>query len=300
MLTSLLNGKSQVTTLLDIHAQLGEGAIWNPRTQTLWWIDIVGMKLNIFDPSTQKNTVFELPKQIGTVVPTNDGNALIALEDGIYKYMFESQKLVKVASPEPTKTTNRFNDGKCDPAGRFWVGSMSMKNSKQSGALYCIDGDFSSTLKIDSVTTSNGIVWSIDKTRMYYIDTPTKRVMEYAYNTATGEISSPRVAIEIPDTMGYPDGSTIDAEGMLWVALWKGHKVSRWNPVTGELLQVIDIPALNVTSCAFGGKNLDTLFITTASIGMKEIEKEMYPQAGNLFQVVPGVKGIPANFFIED
>lgn len=152
-----------------------------------------------------------------------------------------------------------------------------------------MDADFGWKKMIDDVTISNGIVWSQDKTRMYYIDTPTQKVMAYDYDNETGKISNPEVAVNIPDGLGYPDGSTMDSEGMLWIAMWGGQAVTRWNPETGKLLERITIPALNVTSCAFGGRNLETLFITTARAGMSEEQISRFPESGGLFKIKPGV-----------
>ena len=283
--------------VLDEVAQLGEGALWNHFNNTLLWIDIEGKKLHVFDPKTKQNQSIVLDQRIGTVVPINETEVLVALKDGIYQLNTQTEVLEKMAEPEPGRTDNRFNDGKCDPNGRFWVGTMSMNGRDNQGALYCVHPDFSVEKKIDSVSISNGIVWSLDKTKMYYIDTPTKKVVEYQYDNATGAISAPRDAIVIPDSLGFPDGSTLDAEGMLWIAMWNGHSLTRWNPQTGVLLQRLEVPALNVTSCAFGGENLDVLYITTAFLGMNENQQAQYPLAGQLFAVKPGVKGVSASFF---
>jgi sugar lactone lactonase YvrE len=132
---------------------------------------------------------------------------------------------------------------------------------------------------------------------MYYIDTPTKKVVEYKYNNETGDITNPRDAILIPDSLGSPDGSTLDSEGMLWIAMWGGSCVTRWNPTTGELLDKIDIPAKNVTSIAFGGKNLDVMYITSAKIYLDESDIEKYPLSGRLFTLKSKYKGIPCNYF---
>ncbi|MNL47740.1 L-arabinolactonase [compost metagenome] len=149
------------------------------------------------------------------------------------------------------------------------------------------------------VTTSNGIAWSSDKKTMYYIDTLTQKVVAYIYDDKTGQISAPYEAITVPDSMGKPDGCTMDAEDMIWIALWGGQSVSRWNPQTGELLCKIEVPAKNVTSCAFGGQSLDTLYITTARTSTTEEDLVRYPYSGGVFAVTPGVKGIKANPFAE-
>ncbi|MCF8232014.1 MAG: SMP-30/gluconolactonase/LRE family protein [Bacteroidales bacterium] len=287
----------QAELVLDSQATLGEGAIWNHKTETLLWVDIEEGILNEFDPETAENRSFDMNQRIGTVVPVDKGGVLVALEDGVYAFDLMEEKLEKVAHPEEGTENIRYNDGKCDPAGCFWIGSMGLDQKEGRAALYRIDGDFSWKRMIDDVTISNGIVWSPDKTRMYYIDTPTRKVMAYDYDNETGKVSNPEVAVTIPDSLGYPDGSTMDSEGMLWIAMWDGQGVTRWNPETGKLLERITIPALNVTSCAFGGKNLETLFITSAKAGMNEKQLKRFPESGGVFKVKPGVKGMKANFF---
>lgn len=290
-----INENREVSLILDQKAKLGEGALWDIENQRLLWVDIESGILNIFHPVQNENREVPVEQKIGTVVPLDGENAVVALEDGIYTLNLETEELTYKASPEDTSLNNRFNDGKCDPAGRFWVGTIS--GSKKNGGLYRVDPDFSYEKMIDSVQVSNGIVWSPDNKFMYYIDTPTREVVKYDYNNETGEISNPRAAISIHDTLGYPDGSTLDAEGKLWIAMWGGHAVTRWDPETGELLETIEVPAKNITSVAFGGEDLSTLYITTASVGMNDEERSKYPHAGGLFAVKPGVKGVPCSYF---
>lgn len=292
-----LENKMKVQPVLDIKADLGEGALWDYRRNQLLWIDIEKGLLHVFNPKTGANKTFNQEQRIGTVVPIDTGGFVVALHDGVYTLDADGSNRLKQAAPSELRPGIRFNDGKCDPSGRFWAGTMSINNEKSAGALYRFDSDFSYKTMIPNVSISNGIAWSLDKKRMYYIDTPTRKIMAYDYNDATGEISNGRVAIEIPAGMGSPDGSVLDSEGMLWVGMWGGGCVARWDPETGKLLRKIDVPALNVTSVAFGGDNLEILFITTASIGMNETAKMKYPEAGKLFAVNPGVKGIPASYF---
>jgi sugar lactone lactonase YvrE len=284
--------------LLDTKSDLGEGAIWHPKEKKLYWVDINQGLLHRYDPATRTNETIELGQKVGTVVPANCGNAIVALHDGIYRYCFTDKKLELLQpNPENSTTKNRFNDGKCDPTGRFWVGTIGANNS---AALYRLDADNSIHIMKRDVGTSNGIVWSLDKKTMYYIDTNTGKVAAYDYDNTTGDIANPRDAIVIPKGMGGPDGSTIDSEGMIWIAHWGGSCVARWNPGTGELLCKVEVAAQQVTSCAFGGENLDTLFITTAREGLNEKDLLEYPLSGGIFVVKPGVKGTPAELKIEN
>lgn len=286
-----------VELVLDTKSSLGEGAVWNYRTAELLWVNISDRILNIYSPRSQYNRELLTGQMIGTVVPAESGKVIAALEEGFYQIDPGTGSKLFIANPEEDKPENRFNDGKCDPAGRFWAGTMHREGKPGEGALYRLDPDGSVQMMIGNVSISNGIVWSADKTKMYYIDTPTQKVMAWDYDNETGDIRNPVTAVEIPDEMGYPDGMTIDTEGNVWIALWGGAAVGCWNPETGELLRTIDVPARNVTSCAFGDEDLGTLYITTARQGTNEDDLKKFPHAGGLFRVRPGVKGVQAYFF---
>lgn len=283
--------------VIDTKAKLGEGPIWHHKQNQLYWIDIEGRQLHLYKPDVGELTSFPTQERIGTVVPIEGGGALVALQNGIYTMDVSSGNMTLITNPLDTLPDMRFNDGKCDPAGRFWVGTMHLQNKQGAASLYVMDNHHHVRQVLDNLTISNGIIWSGDQKTMYFIDTPTRQVKAFEYNVATGGISSPSIAITIPDGSGSPDGMTIDEEGMLWIGLWGGAAVGRFNPNTGKLIQKIEVPALNVTACAFGGELLDTLYITTASIGMNEAQQKKYPLAGGLFAVKPGVKGVPANFY---
>jgi len=286
-----------VELVIDSKSELGEGAIWNPKTGEFIWINITGKILNFYNPKTGNNKEMFTGQMIGTVVPSESGNVIVALQNGIYQFSPETGTKKLIVDPEEDLPDNRFNDGKCDPAGRFWAGTMSIVGEKEAGALYRFDGDGYAHKMIENVSISNGIVWSLNFKKMYYIDTPTQKVMGYDYDNETGEISNPKVAIEIPEKIGSPDGMTIDADGNVWIALWGGSAVGCWNPETGELIRTIKVPAKNVTSCAFGEDDLGTLYITTARIGTDDNDLKKYPNAGGVFKIKPGVKGVEAFSF---
>ena len=282
--------------VLDEKTILGEGSIWHPKENKLYWIDIEGKSLHIYDPVFKTDKQLALGSRVGTVVPIQGGGALVALQNGIQKIDIKTGQLTFLINP--LKDSNiRFNDGKCDPSGRFWVGTMAFDNRKKGGVLYRFDKDKSLHLMLDNVTISNGIVWTADKKIMYYNDTPTGTIQAFDYDDETGNITNRRIAVKIPAGIGAPDGMTIDADGNLWVALWGGGIVGKFNPLTGELLQKVKVPAPNVSSCAFGGKNLDTLYITTARQWMNEEQLKKFPFSGGLFKVHPGVRGVSAEFY---
>ena len=284
-----------VELVLDARAQLGEGALWDGRQQRLLWVDILGKALHVFDPVSRTDRVYDVGQLIGTVVPRQRGGAMVALQTGIHAFDYATGALTFLCHPEAEKPGNRFNDGKCDPAGRFWAGTMSLKGTGTHGALWRFDHDLLHQRMLDAVSISNGIVWTRDA--MYYIDTPTGRVDAFDYDNVTGHIANRRVAITIAPGTGHPDGSTLDAKGMLWIAHWDGWRVTRWNPLTGQCLQTINVPAAQVTSCAFGGPDLADLYITTARTGLNDEQLRDQPHAGGVFRVRPGVRGLPAHEF---
>ena len=300
LVTCKVNEKNDFVTKLEykIDAQLGEGAVWNYKTNELYWIDIEGKKLCIYNSEKKENKVIEMPCRIGTVVPSEEtGKVVVALEDGIYTVDIATNELSVISDIESDIPENRFNDGKCGPNGNLWVGSMHLEQSKPNANLYRIN-EFGKTKKmVENVTISNGIVWTKNQKTMYYIDTPTKQIRAFDFDVTTSAISNERVAVEVDEKDGYPDGMTIDENDMLWVGMWNGNAVAQFNPKTGELLKKIQVPAHNVTSCAFGGDNLDEMYITTASVDMTKEEKEKYPLAGSLFKVKMDIKGVKSSFF---
>ena len=282
--------------LLDTKSTLGEGPIWDDEEDCLWWIDIEVGLVHRFDPARHQNQTFDIGRKVGTVVRRQRGGLMLALADGFAAFDPKSGRLEILCDPEADKPDNRFNDGKCDPAGRFWAGSMNaLDESQPTGALYCLHADGHVVKHFEGVRVSNGIVWTADAKTMYYIDSPTRCVDSFEYDRETGQISNRQTVIQFSEDQGYPDGMTIDAEDMLWVAQWDGWGVSRFDPKTGELLDKIEVPAAQVTACAFGGPELKDLFITTARRGIEAGDLEEQPYAGSLFHARPGVMGVRSN-----
>lgn len=288
----------RVEPVTDVTTGLGEGAIWDARIRRLYWIDIPGKRLFEWDPESGRLRDWDVGQLIGTVVPRRRGGLMVALQGGIAAFDPESGRLGPGVLPEDyDPVAFRFNDGKCDPAGRFWVGSYSVTPDKRPGTLYRMDSDGSIRPMLRGVGTSNGIAWDPDRKTMYFIDTPLLRADAFDYEEADGSIARRRPAAEFPAGSGRPDGSTLDADGRLWIAHWDGGRVSQWDPATGKCLRIIRVPAARVTSCAFGGPGLDHLFITTARQGLPEPELARQPLAGRLFRVRPGVRGRIADGF---
>ncbi|GKU84565.1 SMP-30/gluconolactonase/LRE family protein [Niallia sp. NCCP-28] len=290
----------KIELLVDAKAELGEGPCWDRRTGMLYWVDIEGKKVCAFNPATGKNREIVLNQQVSAVVPTlNKDKLIVAMEKGLFYLQERTEELQLITEVEKNLPDNRTNDGKCDAYGRFWIGTMSKKEEKEQGALYCLDTNGELTKKLDNISTSNGLAWDKTNNYMYYIDTPTQKVLRYDFALDTAILGKAVEVIDFSNEDGFPDGMTIDQEGMLWIAHWGGSKVSRWNPNTNMKLEDIELPVLNVTSCTFGGENLQELYITTARTGMNEEQLEKYPLSGGLFKVTTTVAGMQTAFLAE-
>lgn len=279
-------------------ATLGEGALWDHHTATLLWVDILEKRVMRFDPRTGRNQVLQLDTLVGTVVPTERGALLVAVREGLARLDPSTGQLSGLVTPpghDPQKV--RFNDGKCDALGRLWAGSMALDESPGQGALYSLDVSGTLQQHLSRVSISNGLAWNADSTRMYYVDTPRRIVDAFDFDLASGQISGRRTAIEFTPADGYPDGMTIDVEGLLWVAMWGGSAVLRCDPSSGRILERVAFPASHITSCAFGGPNRDTLYVTSARVGLSEEKLAREPHAGALFAWPAPVAGVPARYF---
>lgn len=280
-----------IKTIGTRRSRWGEGPIW--WRDKLIYVDIEGHSLIELDTATEVETAYPMGERIGTVVPTTSGDYLCAGDSGIYRFDPNSGRRTPLADPEAAKrASNRFNDGKCDPAGRFWAGTISLVKNTGDANLYCLDSAAQLTLKVPGVTNSNGICWNQAADTMYYIDTPTQKIRAYDFDLASGDLSRERIAIDTR-AAGFkssPDGMVIDAEDQIWVAFCHGGCIVRFDPVSGETLQQIDLPAVETTACTFGGPQLDRLFVTT---GIKPDRDE--PDAGKIFVIDGlGVRGVPA------
>ena len=272
--------------LYDVKATLGEGPAWDEKTQTLYWVDILGKRIY-----AGGEVLTELDDYIGCLAPTQNGHLIVGKRASFMDFdPANSQQTVLVTLPE--SATNRMNDGKCDPAGRLIAGTMDMNETDPTGSVYSYDGKSNRVLFRD-VTISNGMAWSADHKTFYYIDTPTCEVRAYDYDVKTGEIANRRKAFDVPKSLGWADGMTSDTEGNLWIAMWGGAQVTRWNPNTGQLLEQIPVPALQSSCPVFGGKNRNELYVTSARKGMSESDLNKYPLSGGLFKVETKYEGMP-------
>lgn len=277
----------QVILEFETACQLGEGPIWEDDLQRLLWVDILGCCVHVWYPETKVYSKYLFSLKISAIARKTPNHYLAASDEGFVELDLDRLSVSKLVNPESGLPDNRFNDGKMDNYGRFWAGTMDDKHgSLAAGKLYMLHPDNRVEIKIDKVTCSNGLVWNYKANIFYFIDTGSRQVMAYDYEQRSGEISNPRVVVAITELEGLPDGMTIDRNGMLWIAIWGGWKVSCWNPFTGEKIRDIYVPVSQVTSCVFGGQNNQDLFITSARVGLSSKALKLEPLAGSIFKVI--------------
>jgi len=275
----------------DAGARLGEGPIWSVTEQVLYWLDIERRSVHRFDPVTGADDSVDVGEMPGALVLRGSGGAVLAVESGFAVcggWPFRPSPLAEVDGDRPDL---RMNDGACDSRGRFWAGTMRKDAAGADGALYRLDPTGEVTRMLEAVGISNGIAWSPDDTLMYYVDTPTHAVDVFDFDPEDGSIANRRRLVDVDPADGDPDGLVCDSDGCLWLALWNGHAVRRYAP-DGKLIGIVDVPTARVTKCAFGGPDLDDLFITTAGGG-----DAAEPHAGALFHVRTGFVGCAPNLF---
>ena len=287
-------GGGSVEVAVDARAELGEGPVWDEVSGQLFWVDILAGLVHRFTPATGIDETTQVGQPVGAVAPRTADGLVLALRDGFGVLESDAGEVRMIAGTESEIAGNRMNDGKCDRAGRFWAGTMAFDQASGAGALYRLDRDHAVEMMISNVTISNGLCWSEDDRLMYYIDSPTQQVDVFDFDITSGTVSNRRRAIDIPATVGLPDGMTIDEEGYLWVALYGKGAVNRYS-AGGELDRTVTLPATQITSCTFGGDDFRDLYITSASQELSEQALSSQPYAGALFVCRPGPAGLPAN-----
>jgi len=278
----------KVVRVVACQNRLGEGPLWHPDEKALYWVDIEGKKIQRYYPVSGKYEAFDTPLRVTLLAFRENGGAVCATENGFHFWERETNAFTFISDPEAGKEGARFNDGKSDRAGRLWAGTM--RPSDATSALYRMDADLSVRKILDGITISNGIGWSPDNRTMYYVDSLRYVMYVVDYDLANGAATNQRPFLELDADYGTPDGLTVDSQGYVWCAIYGGWKVIRIDP-TGEICEEVPMPVSQPSSCMFGGKNLDTLFITSISDGIEDPAKE--PMAGDLFALKPGVEGLP-------
>lgn len=284
--------------LIEAEYLLGEGPVWDADTNSLYWVNILAGDIHQLNITTNQHNTFNVGQLIGAVVIRKGGGLVAAMQHGFYFVDFDNKALEFITDPEELLPNNRFNDGKCDAAGRFWAGTMPFSENEATGSLYMLDTNLKATLKVPHVTISNGLAWTADNNTMFYIDTPTRYIVAYDFDVRSGNISNKRIAVDVAHEKGYPDGMTIDDNGMLWVAYYGGWQIVQYNPLTGEALQRIHFPVANITCCTFGGPMLSDMYVTTARKELSAEELETQPLAGSVFVVKNiGITGVKPHSF---
>jgi sugar lactone lactonase YvrE len=267
--------------VLDAKAELGEGPVWDPDAGCLYFIDIERGAVYRYDPATATSRTFQIGTMVGAAALTAARDLVLAVRDGFARLDLDSGQVRAIAAVEADLPDQRMNDGKCDPAGRFWAGTMALDKRRGAGALYRLDSDGRVTRMLDGVSISNGLDWSDDGRLMYYVDTPTRSIDVFDFDVATGTIANRRSLARVEHGEGWPDGLTLDIDGYIWVALWSGAAVRRYAP-DGTLDRVVAVPTTYPTSCAFGGPDLQDLYVTTAATALTPDERLREPLAGGV------------------
>ncbi len=274
---------------------LGEAPLYNESENAFYWSDIKDFKIYKYDLTSQKVESFQFDKTISSFA-FNETNQIIATTNDGFEYLDLKTKVVQsLLDPEKYLPQNRFNDGKCDSYGRYFAGTMDNNEEEITGSLYCFYGNTVEKKESD-LFVSNGLGWNKNSSKFYLTDSPKRVIYVYDYDLKTAKMSNKKVFAKIDEKDGYPDGLCIDEQDYIWSAHWHGWKITRYAP-DGSIDRIIDMPIPKVTSCAFGGKDFKTLFITTASIDLSKEELEKAPLSGYTFMLDADIKGMSANLF---
>lgn len=279
-------------TLIEAHNILGESAVWDPRSSLLYWVDVIAGLVNQYDPNHHTLKEWKAPSMVAHIALCEDPNFLfLTLKDRFALLDLKSGEIISDSENRLKDDKVRFNNGRVDPEGRLWIGTMDIEMKKPKGALYCLAGG-DLVKKDEGFVVSSGFAWSPDRKFFYF----TQENVIYRYEYMDGEIFNRRHFVRVPQGQGFPRGLAIDREGYVWSSHWDGSRITRYAP-DGKSDHVIELPVSRLTSCCFGGSDLSTLFITSANYELSDEEKENQPEAGNLFAVDTSIKGISESLF---
>jgi sugar lactone lactonase YvrE len=286
-----------VTCVLDLHQQLGEGPVWDEAASCLWWVDIKGPAVHRYDPATGAHASFPFPQPVGSLALRPDGTLLVAHKTALVAFDPERSGVTTLLELEPGMPGNRLNDGRCDRAGRFWVGTMAMGERAPTGTLWRFATDRTATAMRQGVRIPNSTAFSPDGRTMYFADTADGRILAFDYDPETGTPSNERTFAALDSAPGRPDGSTVDADGCLWNARYGGGCVARYAP-DGRVDRIVELPVSQPTCPAFGGPGLGTLYVTSAAQNLTAAQLAAEPLAGALLAIEPGARGLPEARFL--
>jgi sugar lactone lactonase YvrE len=284
---------AEVEHVLEVRNLIGEGPVWHSQEGVLYWVNFIEQyQIFRFSPQTRRLEVFETGMPVMALGIRKIGGFIAATAKGIANWDTQVKTFEPFCDPLAGRAGIRFNDAATDSWGRFWVGTLNEANPKgPDGELYCVQGDHSCQLMDKDITVANGIGWSPDRKIMYFTDSFRYCIYAYDYSAEAGTIANRRTFVQTSPDDGIPDGLTVDTEGFVWSAYCGGWRVVRYNP-EGDVDREYRLPVANPTSCAFGGKRLDELYITSAALGLSEEDKRQHPQSGDLFCLRPGITGI--------
>jgi len=286
------------THVCKVGAELGEGPVWVERESALWFVDIKSRRAHRWHPATREHRFWAAPEQPGFIVPLRGDGFLVGLKTGLYRFDPQADEFVHVVDVEPHLPGNRLNDGCVSPEGALWFGSMHDAEAEASGALYRLDEQGRCVALDKGYVITNGPAFSPDGRVFYHTDTSNRTV--YAFDRPEPHtLTRKRVFVRLEDGAGWPDGTTVDQEGCVWIALWGGWGVRRYSP-GGELLAAVRLPCANVTKIAFGGPDLRTAYVTTAWKGMTREQRAAQPLVGDLFSFeapAPGLRPVEVQVF---
>ena len=282
----------EATHVHRVGAELGEGPVWVERDSALWFVDIKARRAHRWHPASGEHRFWTAPEQLGFLAPLRGGGFIAGLKTGLHRFDPQTREFTHLVSVEPQLPDNRLNDGSVSPEGELWFGSMHDPESEPSGALYRLDKDGRCISLDKGYVITNGPAFSPDGLTFYH--TATSRRTVFAFDRPEPHtIVDKRLFVQIDDGAGHPDGTTVDQEGCVWIALWGGWGVRRYSP-KGELLTTVRLPCANVTKIAFGGPDLRTAYVTTAWKGMTPEERAAQPLAGDLFSFEAPAPGLPS------
>jgi sugar lactone lactonase YvrE len=284
-----------VEIALAANADLAESPVWDAEDNMLWWVDIFRGEVHRFDPSSGRDELFQIEGPVGSLTLRRSGGLVVALHDGLYAYQ-PGGVVTPLARPEPDRHHNRFNDGRTDRQGRFWVGSLHLEETEPTGALYRLDPDGRCTRMADGIYAANGTAFSPDGRTGYHADSQRGVVWRFDCDPDTGALANRRVFVEIERRQGAPDGAIVDSDGGYWLTHASGWRLVRYDPL-GRVDRIIQLPVEIPTSVAFGGRDGRTLFITTARYSLSPEALSIQPLAGSILAINVGVSGEPDTRF---
>lgn len=283
----------RLVRVIDGSTSVGECPLWDADAGRLYWIDVRDTPaIHMLSGESDRTRTFSMREDVGSIVLAGRNRLLVALRSGFAHFDPATGSLAPICDPEPDRPHNRMNDGKCDPAGRFWCGSMNPESGIAEGSLYVLDAGHRCRRALGDLLTPNGLAWSLDGATMYLADTRRSMIYAFAFDVATGALGERRVFADRGEMPGGPDGAAVDAEGFLWSAHWDGGCLVRYAP-DGRTDRVLRLPVTRPTSCAFGGPGYRELFVTTATRGLSSERLRAEPLAGSVLVLDVGVTGVP-------